>query len=225
MMILTINDITNEVKVTSIMRDSYVYVPGKGYSKINYAYAVQGPNLLMDTIKHNFGIQIDNYICVDFNAFKSIVDILDGVSVPISSVETALFKDSKDKFSFGEGTYHLTSEEALTYVQNRFVGRYDFDRKRRQRDILSILFDEIKGKDIFTLNKILRELLPYVKTNFSKNELMSFALLSSSFKGAKVQKFRIPMDGSYQTSVEKNYIMVMDMEQNMNALQKFFFGS
>ena len=224
MVILTLNKATKEVKLSSIMRDSYVYVPNKGFSKINYAYAVQGPNLLMDTIKHNFGIKIDNYVCVDFNAFKNIVDVIGGISVNLSADEIAVFKNTKGKFAAGAGTYSLTSQEALTYVQNRSVGRWDFDRTMRQRKVLSILFDEFKGKDIFALNNVLSSTLPYVKTNFTKTELLSFVLLANGFKGSKVQEFRIPMDGSYTTSVANNYIMIMDMEKNTRELQKFIFG-
>lgn len=225
MVILTLNKGTKEVKLSSIMRDSYVYIPGNGYGKINYAYAVKGPSLLMDTITHNFGIKIDNYVCVDFNAFKSIIDVLGGINMDLSAEETAIFKISNAKFTGGAGSYNLTSQEALTYVQTRSVGKWDFDRTKRQRRVLSILFDEFKGKDIFTLNNVLGETLPYVKTNFNRNELLSFVLLANTFKGANVQEFRVPMDGTYTASAAHNNILVLDMEKNMRELQKFIFGS
>ena len=83
MMILTIDDKNKSIKLTSLVRDTLVNIPGHGYEKLTHAYAYGGAKLLLDTIEQNFKISIKDYAAVNFNSFIDLVDVLGGVEVNV----------------------------------------------------------------------------------------------------------------------------------------------
>ena len=82
-MIATVNFKTKELKLTSLMRDMYVEIPGHGHNKLNAAYAFGGVELLYQTIAKNFGIKIDNYCVVDFSTFEKVINKVGGVEISL----------------------------------------------------------------------------------------------------------------------------------------------
>ncbi len=91
-MILLSIDVTNkQIKLTSFLRDTYVYIPSgddfEGWYKLNAAYSHGGAKLTVKTIESNFGIKIDRYAIVDFSGFKDIIDALGGLTIPITGNE------------------------------------------------------------------------------------------------------------------------------------------
>ena len=87
MILLSINSKTDEIFLTSLMRDSYVDISGYGWNKLNAAYSFGGPELLIDTIQRNFDVKVTDYIAVNFNAFAAVVDAVDGVEINVSDSE------------------------------------------------------------------------------------------------------------------------------------------
>lgn len=86
-LILTIDKINNELKLSSIMRDSYVYIPGYGNDKITHAYAYGGPQLAIKTLNENFNLDIEDFATVDFESFPKIIDALGGIDINITQEE------------------------------------------------------------------------------------------------------------------------------------------
>ena len=91
-MILLSVDVNNkQIKLTSFLRDTYVYIPSgddfEGWYKLNAAYSHGGAKLTVKTIESNFGIKIDRYAIVDFSGFKDIIDALGGLTIPITGNE------------------------------------------------------------------------------------------------------------------------------------------
>ena len=82
-MIATINFKTKELKLTSLMRDMYVEIPGHGHNKLNAAYAYGGVELLYQTIAENFNIKIDNYCVVDFKTFEKVINKVGGIEISL----------------------------------------------------------------------------------------------------------------------------------------------
>ncbi|MCG4682646.1 LCP family protein, partial [Faecalibacillus intestinalis] len=73
MMVLTIDEKNNDIRITSLARDTYVQIPGYGEEKLTHAYAYGGPALLLQTIDKNFGLKIDKYAVVSFSSFEKII--------------------------------------------------------------------------------------------------------------------------------------------------------
>lgn len=86
-MIITIDNIHNKIKVSSIMRDALVTIPKYGDSKITQAHRVGGVDMLISTVEYNFNINIDKYVKMNFKGFKHIIDTVDGVEVTLNSKE------------------------------------------------------------------------------------------------------------------------------------------
>ena len=115
MMLCSYNRETNEVHITSFLRDLYVKLPG-GYShnKLNAAYHFGGFKLLYQTMLDNFGVKIDGGIEIDFNGFVDIVDLLGGVDMYLTAEEAPYVSSTAT-----EGVNHLNGRKALNYARTR----------------------------------------------------------------------------------------------------------
>ncbi len=120
LMVLSLDLRHKKIKVTSLMRDIWVKIPGQGNDRLNAAYAYGGPKLTIETIEKNFGIYIDRYAIVDFEGFSNIIDALGGIDLELSSAECAYInKYSGDKHTLkGSGMKHLTGLQALHYSRD-----------------------------------------------------------------------------------------------------------
>lgn len=144
-MIATIDTIHKKLKLTSIMRDSYVNIPGKGNTKINHAHAYGGTKLLIKTIENNFGIPIDKYMKINFKGFKDIIDVVGGIEVEIANeemlnelnrclimekYEDPEFKDARFIRMVDSANLLLDREEyrGIPYIKdNPYIAKGDYD--------------------------------------------------------------------------------------------------
>src|SRR5688500_663965 len=158
-----------QVSLISIPRDLWVSIAGGENQRINTAYQRGismdhpggGPGLLKDTILYNLGIRIDHTAMVDFDGFRQIVDTLGGVDVPVSCPYTdwRLIDPSYDPenennwhlYTAGPGFVHMDGDLALWYARSRQKSS-DFDRGRRQQEVLRSLFTQALKSD--TLSRI-----------------------------------------------------------------------
>ncbi|GAA0953189.1 LCP family protein [Nonomuraea longicatena] len=134
MMLVHIPEGGDRPTVVSLPRDSAVTVPGKGRNKLNAAYSMGGPRLLVRTVEENTGLRIDNYMEIGFAGFVDIVDAVGGVEMNIRTD----IHDPKAGLDLKKGTQELTGAQALGYVRTRKGGALpDFERTKRQRQFLS----------------------------------------------------------------------------------------
>lgn len=142
LMVATLNKEKKSVKLLSIPRDSYVYIPQKGYStKINHAHAFGGTKGTIDTVENLLGIPIDYYVKINFEAFIEVVDALDGVTVDVPYAFTE--QDSKDKagaIHLEPGKQKLNGEQALALARTRKSDN-DIERGKRQQQIIKAIMD------------------------------------------------------------------------------------
>ncbi|MEU1231949.1 LCP family protein [Streptomyces sp. NPDC005828] len=137
--------------MVSLPRDSWVTIPnfvgsesGKSYparggSKLNAAYAMDGPELLVRTVEFNTGLHIDHYAEIGFAGFANIVDALGGVELNIDKG----FKDKKSGADFQAGTQTLNGEQALAFVRTRYAfAQSDLQRTKNQQKFLSALANQ-----------------------------------------------------------------------------------
>ncbi|MET8002984.1 LCP family protein [Nonomuraea glycinis] len=134
MMLLHLPDTGDRPTLVSLPRDSAVTIPGKGRNKLNAAYAIGGPPLLVQTVETVTGVHIDNYMEIGFAGFVDIVDAVGGVEIDVR----AAVNDPKAGLKLKKGKQILTGGQALGYVRTRKGGALpDFERTKRQRQFLS----------------------------------------------------------------------------------------
>ncbi|HEY0240242.1 MAG TPA: LCP family protein [Friedmanniella sp.] len=131
---LVIKPVTGKPVLVSLPRDSYVPVPGHGMDKINAAYAIGGPDLLVQTVEQSTGLRVDGYAEVGFGGFVSVIDALDGIRMCLP----AAIKDQDSHIDLKKGCQTLDGTTALGYVRERKADpRGDLGRVERQRAMLA----------------------------------------------------------------------------------------
>lgn len=229
--IATIDDTNKKVKLTSIMRDSYVKIQGHNEQKINAAYAFGGPELLMDTIERNFKIKLDKYVIINFWGFQDLVDAIGGIDINVKDYEISEINkfigevnDVKSPPLTHPGLQHLDGQQALSYSRIRHVGDGSYERTKRQREVLTVMLDKLKETKITQYHSLLTKMLPYIKTNIEPISLLNYAYTVSKFKPLQVDQLQIPMtelsDGRIYNGA---WVLLMDKEQNSKVLRDFIF--
>ena len=156
MMLITIDPVGNNLGMLSIPRDLWVNIPGfESRDRINTAnfkgdaFRVPGggPSLAMETIAVNLGIQVDNYIRINFTAFESLINEIDGIEVDVpQAIEDPRYPDcctGYDPLYIPEGVTHMDGSLALKYARTRATYGGDFDRAARQQQVLLAVRDKI----------------------------------------------------------------------------------
>lgn len=142
--LLTLNSKLERVNITSFPRDLYVTLPGYGMGRINTAWTYGGYPLLAKTFEHNFGIQIDYYVLIEFSAFKKIIDSLGGLEVkvaqPVSDYRGGQW------VTIPAGKTHMDADTVLWYVRTRKTTN-DIARNRRQQEVLQAIFERLLSLD------------------------------------------------------------------------------
>lgn len=166
-MIVSINEETKEVKLLSVYRDTYLQLTNRSLDKITHAYAYGGAKLALSTLNTNLDLDIKEYVTVNFETVKTVVDAVGGIQMTITSAEANNIPNISSA-----GTYNLNGEQALAYARIRKIDS-DYKRTERMRDVLTAVFDKVKKMDIGTINSLMDIVLPHVRTNISSGEIIS----------------------------------------------------
>ena len=197
MMLVTFNLKTRTITLTSLMRDQYVKIPGHGSTKLNHAYQYGGMDLMNETLKNHFGIEVDGNFEVDFTGFEKIIDLLGGVEIDLTQKEVDYLKEKGFK-NVKKGKNILEGESALWYARLRSIDD-DYQRAERQRNVMMSLFESYKELSYAQMLSLLHEILPLVRTNMTMSEITNYALkLYPMLSGAEVETLRIPVDGTFK---------------------------
>lgn len=230
-MIATIDMKNKELKLTSLMRDMYVTIPGYENAKFNAAYSYGGISLLYQTIAENFGIKLDGYVIVDFAAFKNVINKIGGVDVELTQEECdylhETYADKKTSISkLQPGLNKMNGVQALAYTRIRYVGPGDFGRTQRQRNVLNAIFKEAKSMSFSELKGLAEEVLPCVVTDVTNDEIISYLMSVMMMGTTEIEQMRVPIDNGYtQDRINGQAVLVVDWEMNREALSKFIFES
>lgn len=224
MMLCSIDTVNKEIKLTSFLRDSYVYIPSIGYStKLNAAFAYGGAQLVIDTIEYNFKVDIDQYVMVDFETFELLIDLLGGITVDDVTEKEATYMNDVVKISnpLEEGTNIMDGSTALWYCRIRYLDS-DFYRTQRQRKVIESIIDEITQTNIFDLIDIVEEVLPNISTNITQDEFVTLAFSALVYMNYDISQMQIPVDGTwYNDTISSQAVLVMDIDENAELLQEF----
>lgn len=241
MILLSFNSRTNQIILTSFMRDCYVNIPDYGMDKLNSAYSYGGADLLMDTIENNFNIAIDDYVTVNFISFSGIIDAVGGIDIDVSDEEAQAINDilfsevnglmGDDQwadFLDGGGKLHLNGKQALSYARIRYVGNSDFERTSRQREVITKIIP--KAVNPIAINRIAKNVIPQVNTNMSSVEMYLFSLRLPFSVRYDVKQIQIPAEGTYYpedvwtASGDIQNVLQVDLNANYNILESEIFS-
>lgn len=218
-MILTLDQLNKKMKITSIMRDSYVDIPGKGMDKINHAYAFGGPELAIKTINENFGLNINKFITVNFDSLGAIIDSLGGVQLKITEEEV-----SKIPGINSNGVHTLTGEQALAYARIRYAKGGDYQRTQRQRNIIQSIYESFRYTELSDYPKLISSFLPHVTSNMGSSELLSVGTDFYKTISSGLEQERFPKDGEGKgTTINGIYYLQYDLNKAKEDMQKYIF--
>lgn len=195
MMVATIDPVTKKAYIMSILRDTYVDIPGHGSSRLNAAYSYGGVELAKETVSNLLGIPIDYYVTIDFEGFKTLVDTIGGVEIDVE--KDMNYTDGGDQHRYDihltKGLQHLDGTHALQYVRFRHDATSDFTRTERQRKFLTALAAELQSStSIVKLPSILSSIAPYLHTNLSLTDMIKLSSLGLDINLDKTEKLQIP---------------------------------
>ncbi|MGV2621810.1 UNVERIFIED_CONTAM: LCP family protein [Halobacillus marinus] len=174
-MLAEYNKENQDVKMVSLMRDTYVDIPGHGYNKLNAAFAIGGPELLRETIVDNFAVEPEYYAIVDFKGFTHIVDTLapDGIEVDIDKDMYYEAGGDGTKIDLKAGKQQLDGEELLGYVRFRSDIRSDFGRVERQQEAIGLLKDQLVSfSGVLKAPRLIGTVQPYIDTNIEGTKVV-----------------------------------------------------
>jgi len=227
MIILSYNQKTKEVKMVSLLRDMLVPIEGHDYNRINTAYAFGGIGLCINTINTIFQLDIQDYVTIDFEGLKSVIDSIGGIDLELTADEVYMYREEglMDK-NAKAGVHHLNGAFALRHARNRALGS-DFERTRRQRDILMAVFDKVTSSlTLSEVTNLVSSTLKMVNTNLSAKTLVSLATdVMKNKDKITIDTGRVPYNGTYQGILYKKMAVIqIDFAENIRLLHEFLYG-
>ena len=235
-MIASINNETNDVKLVSIYRDTLLQQADGTYEKANSAYNRGGPEEAISLLNRNFDLDIQNYVSVNFNALVDVIDSLGGIELDMTqeeafysngyAFETAQVVGQEMKPIKEEaGIQLLDGVHAVGYARIRYTDGNDFKRTERQRVVLQKVAEIAKKANLLTLNEIVDKVFPQISTNLTLKDMMGFA--------ANIMDYNIVQTGGfpYQVTTDESvrehdgsYVVPIGLRSNVEQLHRELFG-
>ncbi|MGN1418889.1 MAG: LCP family protein [Acutalibacteraceae bacterium] len=228
MMLFSIDKANKKIKLTSFLRDSYVCIPSTGnYRKLNAACSAGGAQLVIDTIEYNFKVDIDNYVLVDFEAFKTFIDLIGGLDIDgVTEAEAKYMRDVVKAPNVKAGKNHFTGGAALWYCRIRYLDD-DFHRTERQRKVISALMSQIAKTNPVTLFNAVEEIMPMISTDIPRNDFigLGFGAITQYLRYDIVQH-QIPAEGTWSDPYisGEGQVLKMDIDKNTKLLYDFLYS-
>lgn len=229
--IASINKKTNEVKLVSVYRDTYLLLTGRGLDKVTHAYSYGGAELAVSTLNANLDLNIQEYVTVNFDAVVDAVDALGGITMPITSDEVKYINSYIDENNrvtghnsshiTTAGTYKLDGVQALAYSRIRYTAGGDYKRTERMRDVLEAMLKKAKSLSVSELVNFVNIMLPKISTNISSTDIIGLAPTLMNINISESKGWPEETQGSTIGGVY--YGVPVNLEDNVETLHKELF--
>lgn len=230
-MIASINNDTNEVKLVSVYRDTYLDTGDGTFRKANAAYNRGGPKMAVAMLNASLDLDIKNYVSVDFRAVSEAVDLLGGVEITIEPEEVELLNSytqttaevtgKKAHYISSAGTYVLDGTQATGYARIRYTAGDDYRRTERQRTVVEQMVKKAKQTDLATLNDIIDVVCRDIKTNMSNSTILSLAAEALNYELVDTHGF--PFESHAAQVGKLDAVVPTDLETNVKELHEYLF--
>nr|WP_302646499.1 LCP family protein [uncultured Clostridium sp.] len=232
MIIATIDNNNKKVKLTSLFRDTLVDIPGHGEAKLNAAYMLGGPELLMKTVKETYNVSIDKYIIINFWGFETIVDYIGGIEVDVKDYQLEELNKYIGESTGGNdcpvekaGIQTLNGKQALSYARIRYNVGDEYERTDRQREVIFKVIEKLQNTKPSKYLGIMNTMLEYIKTNIDPLEALNMAYTIYKLPSLDVEQLQIPLVALSETRNYKELgsVFLMDRLQNASVLYNFIY--
>lgn len=230
--IASINNKTNDIKLVSVYRDTYLLLTGRNLDKVTHAYSYGGPELAVSTLNANLDLNIEEYVTVNFDAVVDAVDAIGGITMPITSEEVKYINTYIDENNrvtghnsshiTTAGTYHLDGVQALAYSRIRYTSGGDYKRTERMRDVLEAMLKKAKSLSVSELINVVNIMLPKISTNMSSTDIIGLAPKLINVNISESNGWPEETKGSMIGGVF--YGVPVNLEENVSKLHEELFG-
>ncbi|MEE5990481.1 MAG: LCP family protein [Lachnospiraceae bacterium] len=239
MILVSVSSKTGKILFTSLLRDIYVSIPGHDDNRLNAAYSIGGPELLMQTVEENFDIPVNRYVLVNFDAFAGVVDAVGGVDLDLTNDEVKWVNAYLNEYNLlhgqdiktgymdenASGNLHLNGPQALAYTRNRKIGT-DFGRTERQRKVINAVIEALPSALMTNGPEVIDEFCGHLTTNLTKSECYMLALQGWKLKLYERSSGSIPLEGTWGDMRARGMaVLDIDFDKNKAYLQENLYKS
>ena len=234
-MIATIDTVHKKLKLTSIMRDSYVDIEGYGYDKMDHAYAFGGPELAINTINQNFGLNIKDFVSVNTSTLYKIIDKLGGVNIEVDSDELNYINEYIDDINRINGTsspnisttgvHHMDGTQAMAYCRIRYTSDGHYKILERYIEVLPVIFSDVlelkmKGYPGYSND----EILSMVETSLKSSDILDLDSEILKMGELTLEQEIFPRDGYCQGEMINGvYCLTFDKATTVEQIHNYIF--
>ena len=233
-MIATIDTVHKKLKLTSIMRDSYVAIDGHGNDKLNHAYAFGGPQLAIKTLNENFDLNIEDFASVNFETLPKIIDKIGGIELDIDADELEYINGyiahlnningTSEPAIESTGLQHVSGTQALAFCRIRYTSGGDYKRTERHREVLTEIFKKIETMPVTSYPSLLLDILPMVNTSLTYNEILDLGTEVLKLGDSSMELERFPLDEYCEGKmIDGIYYLSFDKETTVEQLHNYIF--
>ena len=225
MMLLSINNRENTIRLVSLERAIGVSVPDHGDDWLTHVFAYGGPELLLQTIRSYFKIDVSRYVRVNFHVFETAITDIGGVEVDFSKAEVAFMNQIAREKKFHEGMNRLDGPTALVYARIRKLDS-DWNRVQRQREVIQAAIDQAMTLSLAKIDLLADKLLPMIDTNLTNSELTNLLIKVPILAGVQAQQMTLPVDDTHWGLTLDNgrKVVACDFEKNAEIVDLFLTG-
>ncbi len=232
--IASINQDTQEIKLVSVFRDTFLNLSNDSYNKCNAAYAQGGPEQAISMLNTNLDLDITDYVTVGFGGLIDSVDALGGIEMEVTDAEIIHLNNYQLTMSEELGVDYtpikhsgrqlLNGMQATAYCRIRYTKGDDFRRAERQRDVLMAMMEKAKQSSVSSLKEMVNAILPEVETSLGVNEIISVLGSVAGYNVVASDGFPFE-DGRRGATVGSKGSCVIpdDLEENVVELHKLLY--
>lgn len=233
-MIASINQDTQEIKLISVFRDTYLNLSNDTYNKCNTAYAQGGPEQAINMLNMNLDLAITDYITIGFSGLMDAVDALGGIEMEITEAEISHLNNYQLCMAEELGVDYtpveksgrqlLNGMQATAYCRIRYTKGDDFRRAQRQREVLAAMMEKAHGASLGTLTDMVDSVLPQVETSLDVNEILSVLGNAAGYQVTESDGF--PFEGGRagaNVGSKGSCVIPIDLEENVRQLHQVLY--
>jgi LCP family protein required for cell wall assembly len=229
-MIISIDQLTKKIKISSILRDTYVNINGN-MDKINAAFANGGPQMAIRTINQNFDLDIREFVSIDFFGSAKIIDALGGVTLNVKKEEipylnnylSEITPSTSDKLA-NYGLQKLNGRQTVAYVRIRATGNGDYDRTQRQRVVMASLLEKLRNINTENQAILAMDILPSLQTSMSTLTLYTLGTALSNSKNLLIEPAMFPLQKESKGMIKDGiWYLAADLKATTNSLHNFIY--
>ncbi|EKY26282.1 LCP family protein [Clostridium celatum] len=230
--VATLDNNNKKIKLTSLFRDTLVDIPGYGEAKLNAAYALGGPELLMETIRDTYDINLDKYVVINFWGFEAVIDQIGGLELNVEDYVIEELNKYIGESTGGNdcpvtepGLQVLNGKQALSYARIRYNVGDEYGRTERQREVLFKLAEKLKETKPSKYLGIMNKMIDYIKTNIEPLQALNMAYTIYKFPTLETEQLYIPVTELAEGRLYKDlgWVFLIDKEQNAKVLKDFIY--